>query len=224
VSDRIQETIGKAVLSLVFLAMLYLNVGGISAMLRAEPRPAFWLLDIVGQALTILFVGLVVFLTVTRMPPRSIAHGLAPRIAAILGTFALLALGFLSEGDVPLAARLAATALILIGTIGSIYCITVLGRSFSIVASARKLVTEGPYRYVRHPLYLAEGITTIGIIIMHWSIGAVAIGAVQFALQFWRMSFEEQVLREAFPEYEDYARRVGMIWPRWPTLARSANG
>lgn len=211
--DRVHELAGKTLLTAVFLGMLYLNVGGLANMLRADPRPAFWMLELISQTLTIVFVGLVVFLTISRMPPRSTANGLAPRIAAILGTFFLVALAFLPPGEVPLFMRIIATGLILVGTIGSIYCISVLGRSFSIVAQARKLVTNGPYSIVRHPLYLTEGITTIGIIIMHWSAMAVALGLVQLALQFWRMGFEEQVLREAFPEYEEYAARVSMIVP-----------
>ena len=211
--DRVHELAGKTLLTLVFLAMLYINTVGLAGMLRADPRPAFWMLHMLSQVLTITFVGLVVFLTISRMPPRSTAHGLAPRVAAILGTFTLVALGFLPAGEAPWLLQVIGTGLILVGTIGSIYCLSVLGRSFSIVAQARKLVTSGPYSIVRHPLYLTEGITTIGIIIMHWSAAAVTIGIVQFALQFWRMSFEEQVLRQAFPEYEDYAEQVGMIIP-----------
>jgi protein-S-isoprenylcysteine O-methyltransferase Ste14 len=223
-SDRANEIAGKTLLALVFCAMLYLNTAGLVGMLRADPRPAFWVLDVTAQMLSMGFVGLVVFLTIRRMPPRSTAHGLAPRFAAIAGTFALMALIFLPVGEVPLFMRIIATGLILVGTLGSIWCLYVLGRSFSIVAQARKLVTSGPYGIVRHPLYFTEGITTIGIIIMHWSAAALALGLVQFALQFWRMGFEEQVLRGAFPEYEDYAERVGMIWPRWQAIARSANG
>jgi protein-S-isoprenylcysteine O-methyltransferase Ste14 len=101
----------------------------------------------------------------------------------------------------------------LIGTIFSIYCLHYLGRSFSIMASARELVTHGPYGVVRHPLYLAEGISTVGVILLNWSIWAVMLGLVQMALQFRRMLNEEKVLRAAFPEYADYAARVPMIVP-----------
>ena len=213
ISDRAHERIGKALIAAVFAFFLAINAASIAAKLRMDPKPEFWGVDLFSQLLTLAFTGLVVFLTITRMPPRSTAHGLLPRIAAIAGTFALIVIAYMPEGNTPLAARLFGTALILIGTLGSIYCLAALGRSFSIVASARQLVTSGPYSIVRHPLYFAEGITTIGIIIMHWSAAAVAVGAVQFALQFWRMGFEEQVLRKAFPECEDYAERVGMIIP-----------
>jgi protein-S-isoprenylcysteine O-methyltransferase Ste14 len=40
-----------------------------------------------------------------------------------------------------------------------------LGRSFSIMAEARRLVTSGVYRWVRHPLYLAEELAVIGIVL-----------------------------------------------------------
>jgi protein-S-isoprenylcysteine O-methyltransferase Ste14 len=212
-SDRVQDLIGKSLLATIFAFFLGLQVKALIGMLQTSPRPALWGLDLVSDVLSLGFVALVVFMTIRRLPPRSTAHGLAPRVAAIAGTFALMGLMFLPTNEAPLAARLFATILIVIGTAGSIWCLRFLGRSFSIVAQARKLVTGGPYGIVRHPLYVAEGITTIGIIIMHWSAAAVALGIVQMALQYWRMQFEEQVLRDAFPEYEDYAEEVGMIWP-----------
>jgi protein-S-isoprenylcysteine O-methyltransferase Ste14 len=223
-SDRAQELAGKAVLAAVFACLLSLQTSGLMRLLAADPKPDWWGLTLIAQSLSLAFVALVVFMTIRRMPPRSTAHGLLPRFAAVAGTFALMGLMFLPSGDEPLAAKLFATLLIVIGTAGSIWCLRHLGRSFSIVAQARKLVTNGPYGMVRHPLYLAEGITTIGIIIMHWSTAAVALGIIQMALQYWRMQIEEQVLRDAFPEYEDYAMEVGMIWPRWQATVRSANG
>jgi protein-S-isoprenylcysteine O-methyltransferase Ste14 len=212
-NDRTQELLGKALLAGVFAFLLALQTAGLTTMLKSDPRPAFWALDLVSQVLSFAFVALVVFMTIRRMPPRSTAHGLAPRVAAIAGTFALMALVFLPAGEASVGMRLFATGLVVIGTAASIWCLRFLGRSFSIVASARQLVTGGPYGIVRHPLYVAEGITTFGIIILHWSAAAVALGIVQMALQFWRMQFEEQVLRDAFPEYEDYAERVAMILP-----------
>lgn len=223
-SDRAQELLGKALLASVFAFFLAMQSATLSRMFDVDPRPDWWALTLISQVLSLLFVALVVAMTIWRLPPRSTAHGLAPRFAAIAGTFALMALIFLPPTEEPLAARLLATVLIVVGTAGSIWCMRHLGRSFSIVASARALVTNGPYGIVRHPLYLTEGITTVGIVIMQWSAAAVAIGIIQMALQYWRMQIEEQVLRDAFPEYEGYAEEVGMIWPRWPAVARSANG
>jgi protein-S-isoprenylcysteine O-methyltransferase Ste14 len=103
--------------------------------------------------------------------------------------------------------------MILLGTLLSIYCLYFLGKSFSIMATARSLVSTGPYGIVRHPLYLAEAITVAGIILAHWSPLAVLLGLSQLAFQVRRMFNEEAVLRSAFSEYEDYSAKVPMMIP-----------
>jgi protein-S-isoprenylcysteine O-methyltransferase Ste14 len=92
-----------------------------------------------------------------------------------------------------------------------------LGRSFSIMAEARGLVTRGPYAIVRHPLYVAEEIAVIGMVLLNWSLLAVLLACAQWALQLRRMRHEEEVLETAFPDYASYAART----PRWlPALRR----
>ena len=81
------------------------------------------------------------------------------------------------------------------------------------MAEARKLVTHGPYRLVRHPLYLAEEVATIGIFLQFLSWPAAAVLALHFGFQIARMLNEERVLGEAFPEYADYARRTARLMP-----------
>lgn len=212
-SDRGQELLGKALMVTTFAFLLLRQLLGAIAMVANPQRPPFWGLTLVSQGLSLVFVAVVVLMTIRRLPPRSTAAGIEPRLTAIAGTFVLMLLVFLPAGATSLPMRLAATILIVIGTALSIYCLHFLGRSFSIVASARALVTGGPYGIVRHPLYVAEGITTVGIIMLHWSAGAVALGLLQIALQFRRMQNEEQVLRAAFPEYAGYADRVPMFIP-----------
>jgi protein-S-isoprenylcysteine O-methyltransferase Ste14 len=106
------------------------------------------------------------------------------------------------------------TLLVIVGSALSIYCLFWLGRSFSIMATARTLVTGGPYAVVRHPLYAAEAISVVGVMIANWSLAALLVGVVQFAFQFRRMANEEQILRTTFPEYLTYAARVPMLVPR----------
>ena len=60
--------------------------------------------------------------------------------------------------------------------------LTRLGRSFSINAEARRLVTEGPYAVIRHPLYLAEQIALIGVFIEFFSLPAALLIVAQFDL------------------------------------------
>jgi protein-S-isoprenylcysteine O-methyltransferase Ste14 len=57
------------------------------------------------------------------------------------------------------------TRLLLGGNALAVLVLVQLGRSFSIMAEARRLVTSGVYRWVRHPLYLAEELAVIGIVL-----------------------------------------------------------
>jgi protein-S-isoprenylcysteine O-methyltransferase Ste14 len=122
-------------------------------------------------------------------------------------------LAMLPLSDVPDAVKIAALVLGFVGAALSTYVLLYLGRSFSIMAQARKLVTSGPYSVVRHPLYIVEEIAIIGIILAHFSIWAVAIGTVHWLFQMRRMLNEERVLRAAFPEYDLYAISVPMLVP-----------
>ncbi|MCY1303544.1 Phospholipid methyltransferase [compost metagenome] len=120
----------------------------------------------------------------------------------------------LPRGTVGPGLLIASTILTLIGAALSIYCLSWLGRSFSVMATARRLVTTGPYAIVRHPLYAAEAIGALGFLIANSSLAALLVGGTHFAFQFRRMYNEERVLRRTFPEYASYASQVPMLIPR----------
>ena len=84
---------------------------------------------------------------------------------------------------------------------------------FSIMAEARQVATSGAYRFIRHPLYLAEEIATIGGVMQFLSIWTVLLVVVQIACQIRRMRNEEIVLTEVFPEYSSYKRKTARIIP-----------
>jgi protein-S-isoprenylcysteine O-methyltransferase Ste14 len=55
--------------------------------------------------------------------------------------------------DLSIGLNLLSAGLIVVGHLLAVYALAWLGRSFSIMAEARRLVTDGPYAVVRHPLY-----------------------------------------------------------------------
>jgi protein-S-isoprenylcysteine O-methyltransferase Ste14 len=218
-SPALEDRLGRLAMVAIFSVVLVRKVASVMALLRSDPGTAAELLRLAQDGLSLAFAALVVVMTIRRLPATHGPSGLEPRITAIAGTYALIFLVALPSGDAPLLARQTGVALMAIGLVGSIYALWHLGRAFSIAPTARELVTSGPYGIVRHPLYITEGITTLGIIIGFWSWPAVLLGLVQTALQYRRIAHEEHVLREAFPEsYGDYAARVPQLLPR---LARA---
>lgn len=77
------------------------------------------------------------------------------------------------------------------------------------------LATSGPYAYTRNPLYLGSLLIGIGFAIAarSWWIGVLLV--VMFvAIYVPVIRGEEKFLREKFPEFEEYAKRVPRMLPR----------
>ena len=94
-----------------------------------------------------------------------------------------------------------------------------LGEQWAVGArlvEGHRLVTDGPYRLVRNPIYagIFGMLIATGLAVARWEVLLPA--AVVFLLGTWiRVRGEEQLLREAFSqEFEDYARRVPAMIPR----------
>lgn len=217
---KLEDDLGKLTMLLVFGYLAWEQVQSLIATVTYRDQIPLWPLALTSQLVGTLFISLIVYFTVTRLPPRDSAAGLSPRLTAVLGTFFMMLLVVLPQDAISPAMRVTSTVLIIIGTALSIICLARLGKSFSIMATSRKLVTEGPYRLVRHPLYAAELILILGVVLSHGSPFAFAVGAVWLVLQVRRAQYEESVLRSSFPEYQDYAARVPMLVPglRMPWL------
>ena len=77
------------------------------------------------------------------------------------------------------------------------------------------LAVSGPYAYTRNPLYLGSLLLGIGFAIAarSWWVG-VALILMFFAIYLPVIRGEENFLREKFPEFDEYARRVPRMFPR----------
>jgi protein-S-isoprenylcysteine O-methyltransferase Ste14 len=70
------------------------------------------------------------------------------------------------------------------------------------------VVSEGPYRYVRHPGYvgfIVSGLVTPMVLDSLWALVPAALAA---SLLVFRTSLEDRTLREELPGYDEYAERV----------------
>ena len=78
------------------------------------------------------------------------------------------------------------------------------------------LATTGPYAYTRNPLYLGSLLIGIGFALAarSWWVGFVLV-VMFFAIYIPVIRGEEKFLREKFPGFDEYARRVPRMIPRF---------
>ena len=101
----------------------------------------------------------------------------------------------------------------LLGLFMIIISILHLGKAFSLIPQARNVVRSGPYRWLRHPLYLAEEIALLGTALEYFSALAFGILLLHVSVQVFRIHYEEALLRRTLPGYNDYA---AMTWRMMP--------
>lgn len=94
-----------------------------------------------------------------------------------------------------------------------------LGSNFSTTLHVRDehtLVTRGPYRWVRHPMYTVLFALEIALLLLtqNWFIGGVPLAALSLIVA-TRLRREEQTMLDRFgDEYRAYMSRTGRFWPR----------
>ncbi|MDX2084511.1 MAG: isoprenylcysteine carboxylmethyltransferase family protein [Candidatus Melainabacteria bacterium] len=95
----------------------------------------------------------------------------------------------------------------MVGLLLTVVSLGTLGRGFGIIAARRDIKTQGLYRLVRHPLYMAEGLCILGMTLNFLSLGTLLLFVLQTLCQVQRIREEEQLLaRDA--DYASYLHQV----------------
>ncbi len=177
--------------------------------LRTQASALALVSGVVGVAFFALLIGLVL----VRRPATAFAAGWLPRATALLAVALPFLFLLLARAGEDAARRTLSDTLILVGTGAGIVCAAWLGRSFGVLPHARGLVTDGPYRLVRHPLYVAEALLLCGVSLRYQSPASTMVLLLCVAALLPRLYFEEQTLRRAYPEYAEYAKRTARLAP-----------
>jgi protein-S-isoprenylcysteine O-methyltransferase Ste14 len=171
------------------------------------------LLRLIADFCILWFYTMISCLALCRRPPVAKASGFLPRAEALLGTFLLFTLPIVAPRHDTMLTNIVSSSLLLIGDGFALFGLLHLGRSFSLMAEARRLVTDGPYRLVRHPLYVGESFAMFGLFIEFACWPAALLLALQMFFQIRRMLNEETVLRSVYPEYNAYMARTARVIP-----------
>ena len=110
-----------------------------------------------------------------------------------------------------------ALAMTLVGVGLAVVSASSLGGSFSFGPQGRALVVRGPYRLVRHPIYLAELAMIVGVTVVNPRVVPLAGATAVVVLQLVRIRAEEHLLRSTFPGFSSYTavtryRLVPFLW------------
>jgi protein-S-isoprenylcysteine O-methyltransferase Ste14 len=217
-SKRASFIVGRAlplgVFGFLVAVQAELALAGITHALHGELSRAETMY-LLNRVLTVLFFAFLVGIYMVRSGAIAKDHNPVAVAAALVGSFVLYGLFLIpGQGRSTNVWVLAASDMCLAcGMVWALYSLTYLGTRFSIVPEARGLVTSGPYRFVRHPIYLGEIVAGLGLVLptlftLHILLFAVFLGA-----QIVRTYYEERILRTTYPQYEAYARHAHRLIP-----------
>jgi protein-S-isoprenylcysteine O-methyltransferase Ste14 len=166
--------------------------------------PTFTLTDWIYVLSNLLVLGI----ALTRRPPELQDRSLASAAAVIVAyayTYAQVAYlrwvpgrpGWPPGGLV----------LVALGACLTLASLVSLGRWFGVRPALRGLATKGPYRVVRHPMYLAYMLADIGYNLQEWNYGTVLLVLAGWASLLYRIRAEERMLSQS-PAWRAYVARV----------------
>ncbi len=105
------------------------------------------------------------------------------------------------------------------GYAGTLWCYAALGDAWRLGVRKREkttLVKHGPYRWVRHPIYLFQTLMVAGAVLLLPSLFIIFLFVLHLVcITVKAVDEEAYLLRVHGPEYQAYLARSGRFIPRW---------
>ena len=76
------------------------------------------------------------------------------------------------------------------------------------------LITNGVYKFVRHPIYTGIILITFGYGLYTDSLYKIVISIILYTLFYFKSSYEEKRLKTTFSDYEGYQKHAGRFFPK----------
>lgn len=169
-----------------------------------------WWADTSRYTLLLLVLAESVTLLLVLFARRALVRDMSP-MAVIATVYACLCFVLFSLGDTQrLAPEWLGAGFQAAGMVWVLIAKLKLGRCFGLLPATRGLITAGPYRVVRHPIYLGYLVSHIGFLLASFSLQNVAVLVVLYLAQDVRMRREESVLEtgDQRAAYRDYRASV----------------
>lgn len=166
-----------------------------------------------STALVCGFYALIIWCYLRRGPATATSRSVTAHAAAVTAMLVPFTFPLLRTARPGGIQQWAGDALVAAGTGWAVWSLRSLGRSVSVLAQARVLVERGPYRWVRHPLYSGEIVSSLGLTLLAGSLAALGVWLGFCFLQGYRALREEQLLVAAMPAYRGYRARTAALLP-----------
>jgi protein-S-isoprenylcysteine O-methyltransferase Ste14 len=176
-----------------FADLLLFSVTSTELVLLFLLTPTFTITDWIYVLQHLIVLGI----ALTRLPPKvrdySIASSMAVGVAYVYPYAQVIYLRW-SSGHV--AWPKAGLALVTIAAGLSLVSLLTMGRLFGVRPALRGLATRGPYRFVRHPIYLSYVLGDIGYNLQEWNFVTLLLVLVGWASLVYRVYAEERLLSQ----------------------------
>ena len=198
--QRLGFVASNLLLAAMYLIFAYLHL----TLFAATARPSL-LLIVASESLLVVFV-------LIRRDPDATWHSWWTWLTMLGGTFGPL----LFRPTAAAQDLLVGQAVQIAGLVLLIAAVTTLSRSFGLLPAHRGVKSDGLFRWVRHPLYMAYALVGLGYVINNFSVYNAVILTVATGFQVLRIRNEEAFLRR-YPDYVAYAERtrwriVPFVW------------
>jgi protein-S-isoprenylcysteine O-methyltransferase Ste14 len=143
----------------------------------------------ISQHLIVLGVAL------TRTAPEATNYSFFPSTAVVVSyTYSYAQVIILGWEPGEAAWPAGGLVLVTIAAFLSLASLLSLGRSFGVRPALRRLVTRGPYHFVRHPMYLAYMLSDVGYNLQEWNVSTLLLVVAGWTSLVYRIHAEEGVL------------------------------
>jgi protein-S-isoprenylcysteine O-methyltransferase Ste14 len=198
----------------VFTLLFIVNALGLYEVGKTlDPASTLNISTMIHRLLVVFFYGLFVLLYLKRRAAILTERSLVVKTIAVVTTFIPFAIPLVSSPINDPGIIFFANLVTIFGMSIALYSLGALGASISIIPQARALVRTGPYKIVRHPVYLGELIAILGIVLARFSWPALVIFVLLTVLQIFRAFQEERILSGVFPEYDSYRLKSARFIP-----------
>lgn len=194
--------LGRALLVPVFFLLLIVNAVGLTDEVNRSP------IAVAGTVMALAFYAVLVVMYLRRGAASQTDR--RPHVWLVAGgaTFSPFFIPLTGPGGA--STPVATTGSVLVaGGIGlSVWALLSLGTNISVVPQSRQLAASGPYTFFRHPLYVFEFLSAIGLVLVNGGGWAWFVLLLLAVFQVLRARWEEDLLHAQIPEYAAYRHRT----------------